>query len=182
MTILLAFGLLVRAVVGGLLLVAGAAKVAAGQTFRIRSLEAYGIFPRGLLPIVSVGLAGVELAVGASFLLGVGGAVGALAAGVVVFGVTLGAGTSLLQGRTPDCGCLGTLSSQLVSWRLIVRNLGFLVAIAIVGAFDATGPGVAGLPWPLAATAAAVLMLGSVLAIDGVTRHQGRLAHATATT
>jgi hypothetical protein len=132
------------------------------------------------VPAFATAVPALEVIVGGAFVLGAGGQLGAVAAGVTILSVTAGAALSLGQGRQPDCGCLGTLNRQVVSWRLVVRNIIFLLAIALVGGLNVMGPGIGVLPWPAAASAVTATGLVFVVAIDQLSRHRAMAAQTSA--
>jgi hypothetical protein len=109
------------AVVGVVLLIAGAAKLTSRQW--PAQAELLGV-PRGLAKAIPV----LELAVGVALVAGVsyaGGAAIVLLGGFTVFLVM-----ALLRGVEAPCACFGSLSTRPVSWWSVVRNV-VLIALAV---------------------------------------------------
>jgi len=113
---LLSFRLLLAAV----FLLAGASKLVDPLGFR-RTLRDLGLPPALARPMVLL-LPLLELAVGAALVsarlawYGARGAIGLLAAFMVVVGI------AMIRGRKPDCHCFGQLHSAPVGWPTLVRN------------------------------------------------------------
>jgi uncharacterized membrane protein YphA (DoxX/SURF4 family) len=159
-TLLVAFGFIVRLLVGMLFLVASWSKLSVSRDFRIRWLSAYGVFPPALVPALSLGLPILELASGITLLLGAFGRYASLASAVVLGGITLITLMSLARGQHPPCGCFGDLTRRLVDWRLAARNLVLLAGLVVVAGGNLTTPGMDGFaPWTSQLVASVVLGL-----------------------
>jgi uncharacterized membrane protein YphA (DoxX/SURF4 family) len=122
--------LVARVGVGSLLILAGSLKLSTGNGPRQSWLEVYGLLPNKLLPIAAFAIAAAELIAGAALFLGAFGGYGAGAAATVLGLITATAGVTLLRGKRPSCGCFGRLSRDLLSWRIVIRNL-VLTAIVL---------------------------------------------------
>jgi hypothetical protein len=115
-------------VLGGVFVVAGASKVAAGVGWKRQAAEL------GAPPFVSTALPWVELVLGALLVTQVARRWAAVAALLL-----LGAFSALLvvrlrQGRRPPCACFGGWSSKPLAWGHVARNgaLAVLAGVAIV--------------------------------------------------
>ena len=138
--------LMVRVAVGSLLILAGSLKLSTGTSPRHRWLEAYDLLPTKLLPAAGVAIPIAELIGGVSLFLGAFGGLGAFTAAAVLGVVTAAAASALLRGKRPPCGCLGRMSRELLSWRIVTRNLvltAILLAVALLGV---TTPGIGAAP------------------------------------
>jgi uncharacterized membrane protein YphA (DoxX/SURF4 family) len=113
-------------VLGGVFLVAGASKVAAGAPWERQAAEL------GAPPSVSAILPWVELVLGALLVAQVARrwVAGAALLLLVVFSAFLV--LRLRQGRRPPCACFGGWSTRPLGWRHVARN-GALAALAAVG-------------------------------------------------
>ena len=151
MTASIAFGLGTRLLVGGLLLFGGAAKLSAGNGFRVSWLGAFVALPKKLLGVAAVALSLIEVAVGSGFLLAIGGRASAWAAAALLTAINVVGVTTLLRGKRPSCGCAGDFSKSPISWRLVARNAAFIFAAALIGITGVVGPALTSVPGPIAA-------------------------------
>jgi hypothetical protein len=122
-----------RFALGGLFVLAGAAKLASLETFE-NSVRDYRILPGRLVRPVSRVLPPTEVSAGA--LMGLGVAV--VAVGVLMTVLlaifAMAVAINLVRGRSIDCGCLGGLGSKQITWGMVARNLLLAAAAAIVAA------------------------------------------------
>ena len=126
-----------RAALAVLLLIGGWEKLRDPVVFR-GAMENYGVLPAVLTPIVSLLLPVAEVVCGLSLLYAPTGHVGAVGTLVLLVAMTTVVAVSLMNGRTGiDCGC-GGLSSQPLSWALVVRNV-VLIGVASVATQQAAG-------------------------------------------
>ena len=127
-----ALPLVARLIVGGLLFVAGVAKLRAGRA-QVRELVlGYGIGKRSA-SLVAIGLPPVEVAVGLALIIGV--APSALAGICLLLVFSAAVVVDLLHGRAHSCGCLGKRDAP-IRWRLVYRNLALATALVGVSASD----------------------------------------------
>lgn len=92
------------------------------------TLAAYELVPAALAPVVI----GVELGVAAALCVPTFGAVGVLAAAVLLLVYATAIGVNLVRGRDIDCGCAGPAARRPIGAGLVVRNV-VLAAAALVG-------------------------------------------------
>jgi uncharacterized membrane protein YphA (DoxX/SURF4 family) len=130
MTWLPLVNLLMRLAAGGLLLVAGVAKLAIGPDDVFRSFLGYGVLPRQLARLSAIVLPPAETSLGVLLVLGLFTTAVAAAAGVLMALVTVTAALALIRGRRPPCGCFGR-GRRLLTWRVVGRNL--VIFAALVG-------------------------------------------------
>jgi Methylamine utilisation protein MauE len=160
-TMLLLIGVVVRLLIGGLLVVAGAGKLMTGAAERERWLRAYGILPSSIVPPAAVAVSAAELLAGTALILGLGGqlSIGLGAAALVL--VTGGATLALARGRRPDCGCFGRWASAQLSWWVVIRNLALIALLAVIGGKGLVQPGIAA--WPIASQVVAMAAVASAI-------------------
>ena len=123
--------LLVKLLVGAVLLVGGLAKISMTSGQRHQWLGAYRLLPRHTIPAVSMAIPLVESSVGLSLVLGMLGSVSKLAAAGLLLAISGAAVLALARGESPECGCFGRLSSELLSARIVVRNLALVVLLLV---------------------------------------------------
>lgn len=129
-----ALPLVARLIVGGLLFVAGVAKLRAGRA-QVRELVlGYGIGKRSA-SLVAIGLPPVEVAVGLALIIGVAPSPSALAGICLLLVFSAAVVVDLLHGRAHSCGCLGKRDAP-IRWRLVYRNLALATALVGVSASD----------------------------------------------
>jgi uncharacterized membrane protein YphA (DoxX/SURF4 family) len=125
-----------RFLLGGLLVVAGVAKLRAGQARFFGRIYAYELVPRRAAWVLARALPVGEIAAGVLLVLGLLTAVAAGAAAGMLVAFTIAIAISLIRGQHQPCGCGGDLTP--VQWRLVGRN-SLLVVIAL--ALVRWGPG-----------------------------------------
>lgn len=118
-----------RVVVGGLLLVSGAAKLR--QPSWPATARAFGT-PRVVVPV----LPWIELVLGALLVAQIGGRWIALAALALLATFTIAIGVQLIRGHRVPCGCFGEASAGPVGTMTMARNVALcaLTLVAVVGA------------------------------------------------
>jgi hypothetical protein len=157
------FDLLTRAIVGGLLCLGAVAKIAMTDEDRLSWLASYRLLPGGLVRPLARLLPVIELAIGSALLLGAFGPLPALSACGLILGISVATGIALARGERPECGCFGRISHQLISAKILLRN----IALALLSMSDALlvasriGVGSVGPFWPvlLGALMAALLVV-----------------------
>jgi uncharacterized membrane protein YphA (DoxX/SURF4 family) len=127
--------LVARFALGGIFLLAGAAKLPRHDEF-VHVVRRYEIGPPRLSELVARWLPLFEIVCGTLVLVGLATplAAGAVAAALVVFSVAVT--VNLLRGREIDCGCTGTSFAKKISWSLVARDV-VLAAAAVVAAVAA---------------------------------------------
>jgi uncharacterized membrane protein YphA (DoxX/SURF4 family) len=99
-------GLLLRLVLGGVVLVAGALKVGQLET-SARAVRAYQLLPFDVAGLVGYGLPVLEIAVGLMLVLGLFTRVNAVVAGLLMLAFIIGISSAWARGLSIDCGCFG---------------------------------------------------------------------------
>jgi uncharacterized membrane protein YphA (DoxX/SURF4 family) len=114
-------------VLGAVLLLSGAAKLAAGPRWAAQA-AALGA-PAFAVPVVPW----LEIGLGALLVTGVGRPVVALAAAALLTVFTGLLVVRLVQGRRPPCACFGAWSTRPVGLGSVARNV-VLIAVALLAA------------------------------------------------
>jgi uncharacterized membrane protein YphA (DoxX/SURF4 family) len=114
-------------VLGAVLLLSGAAKLAAGPRWAAQA-EALGA-PAIAVPV----LPWLELGLGALLITGVWRPVVAVLAAALVASFTVLLMLRLVQGRRPPCACFGAWSTRPVGFGSVARNV-VLIALALLAA------------------------------------------------
>jgi uncharacterized membrane protein YphA (DoxX/SURF4 family) len=114
-------------VLGAVLLLSGAAKLAAGPRWAAQA-EALGS-PAVAVPV----LPWLEIGLGALLATGVWRPVVAVAAAALLASFTVLLVLRLVQGRRPPCACFGAWSTRPVGLGSVTRNV-VLIALALVAA------------------------------------------------
>lgn len=121
--------LVLRLVLGGVVLVAGALKVGQLET-SARSVRAYQLLPYDVAGAVGYGLPVLELAVGVLLILGLFTRVSAVIAGLLMVVFIVGIASAWARGLSIDCGCFGKggtiAASQTQYPQEIARDVGLL--------------------------------------------------------
>ena len=119
--------LFLRLVLGGLLLVAGATKLADRSSFR-QAVAEYEVLPKALAGPFATVLPWLELALGALLLLGLGTIVAAALALPLFLSFAVAIAVNLLRGRQLDCHCFGAIQSEQIGWATLVRTAALVLA------------------------------------------------------
>ena len=125
-----------RLVLGGVLLVAGGAKVIDPQA-SVVAVRAYELLPDGLVTPVGWGLPFLELALGVLLLLGIAVRPAAWVAAVLLAGFVAAVASAAVRGLSIDCGCFGgggpVPPGQTAYATEIARDLGLLAVAGWLG-------------------------------------------------
>ena len=127
-------GVLARALVGGVWLVAGALKIP-DPTESVRAVRNYRLLPEAVVPLVGHALPVLEILVGLCLLLGLLVRANAALSAVLLLAFVVGIASAWSRGLSIECGCFGggggTLEDATAKypWE-IARDLGLLAASA----------------------------------------------------
>lgn len=141
--------------------------------------------PKPLVPVLSIVLPIVELAITAGLLFTNTTGVSAVAALIVLTAFIVAISASLARGETHDCHCFGQLYSRPLGWPTLARNVVFALGAAFVLWQAETRPG-ASIPSTLAHLNAIrwVLLISAIVALIAalvyLQQKQKRLALLTA--
>jgi uncharacterized membrane protein YphA (DoxX/SURF4 family) len=126
-------GLLLRLVLGGVLVVAGALKVGQLES-SARAVRAYQLLPYDVAGSVGYALPVVEVAVGVLLVVGLLTRASAVVGGLLMVAFVIGIASAWARGLSIDCGCFGTggtIDSAQTQYPLeIARDLGLLACAA----------------------------------------------------
>jgi len=137
----------VRLLLGGLLVTAGAVKLAATPAWRRVWLGAYRLVPRGLVTPAAWLLSVLEVTTGLVIALGAFSRAGAIAVGILLLVVTGAAVSALFRGLAIPCGCFGRVR-ELLSWRVVGRNVSLIALALVLSVHGLTGIRAGVLAWP----------------------------------
>lgn len=127
-------GVLARALVGGVWLVAGALKIP-DPTESVRAVRNYRILPEDVVPLVGHALPVLEILVGVCLLVGLLVRANAALSAVLLLAFIVGIASAWSRGLSIECGCFGggggTLEDATAKypWE-IARDVGLLAASA----------------------------------------------------
>jgi uncharacterized membrane protein YphA (DoxX/SURF4 family) len=99
-------GTAARLVLGGVLLVAGLAKVA-DPVESVTAVRAYQLLPESMERLVGYGLPFLEIGVAVLLLVGFATRVAAIVGGLLMLGFVVGIVSAWARGLSIDCGCFG---------------------------------------------------------------------------
>lgn len=116
-----------RWILGLVLFAAGLAKLRSPARFA-KAIEAYGILPDYLTPLVVRLLPGAEILLGSLLLVGVRVVMASVVASVLLVSFTLAMMLSLKHGAAVECGCFGEVASEPIGGGTLLRNLLLLAA------------------------------------------------------
>jgi uncharacterized membrane protein YphA (DoxX/SURF4 family) len=126
-------GLVLRLVLGGVLVVAGALKVGQLET-SARAVRAYQLLPHDVAGYVGYALPVLEVAVGVLLLLGLLTRAGAVVGGLLMVAFVIGIASAWARGLSIDCGCFGdggTIDASQTQYPMeIARDVGLLACAA----------------------------------------------------
>lgn len=127
----------VRVVLAGILVTAGALKVVDPQS-SVAAVSAYELLPAGLATLVGWGLPFAEIALGLLLLVGACTRTVAVAVAALMVAFIVAVLSAWARGLSIDCGCFGgggaVASGETAYGREIARDLGFLaLALWLVG-------------------------------------------------
>ncbi len=127
-------GVLARALLGGVWLVAGALKIP-DPTESVRAVRNYRLLPEAVVPLVGHALPVLEILVGLCLLVGLLVRANAALSAVLLLAFVVGIASAWSRGLSIECGCFGggggTLEDATAKypWE-IARDLGLLAASA----------------------------------------------------
>jgi uncharacterized membrane protein YphA (DoxX/SURF4 family) len=123
--------LFLRLVLGGLLLLAGASKLAGLAAFRGAVAE-YKVLPPFLEAPFAFVLPFAEVTLGGLLLLGFGTTAASAIAALLFLSFAFAIGLNLARGRHFDCHCFGSVQRDTIGWPAFLRSLALVAAAFIV--------------------------------------------------
>lgn len=128
---------LARGLLGLLFTLSAVAKIMSGREASARAIRGYRLVPEPLVGVLVHALPTAELIIGSCLLAGVATRAAALGAAVVLASITVAAAIVLTRGERTGCGCFGRYFEQLITPRIILRNLA-LMGLALLVAITTT--------------------------------------------
>jgi hypothetical protein len=130
--------LLARIGIGSILTVSGLFKIRAGHLRFRNVVAAYALLPSWAISPVSRVVPGLEIAIGASMLLGLLWPHPAMAASSLLAVFALALAINILRGRRDlACGCFGKESLRPLSWRTVAGRV-LLVSASLLAVYAPT--------------------------------------------
>lgn len=111
-----------RFLVASVFLFGALAKAGQMADFR-RAVENYRLLPSWAIRPVAIAVLIAEFAAGSGLFLGVGSRFIALGIILLLLVFTVAIIINLVRGRNMDCGCLGTVAPQRLTWMSVARNV-----------------------------------------------------------
>jgi uncharacterized membrane protein YphA (DoxX/SURF4 family) len=128
-------GLVLRLVVGGVWIVAGALKLP-DPAASVRAVRAYDLLPESIVPAVGHVLPLAEIVIGACLVVGLFTRWSALLSGLLFLVFIIGIASAWQRGLQIDCGCFGgggQIADATSKYPLeIARDVGLLAASALL--------------------------------------------------
>lgn len=123
-----------RLLVGGVFLLASLAKIRSRNNQFLQAMLGYDLLPQPLAKVVARGLPVVEALVGTLLVVGLWNRVAAIGGFGLLAVFSSALSLSLLRGKTPKCGCFGSLAP--IQWRLAYRNLLLMALLLPIYAYE----------------------------------------------
>ena len=130
-----------RVILGGMFIYASQDKIVDPHAFA-EAVENFQLLPALLVPWVALVLPWLELLAGVTLLLGIFRRAATLWLTLLLLGFSAGLAISALRGIDLACGCFTIGGAAESSWRLLGRDLVFLIPALVILLFGA-GPGTA---------------------------------------
>lgn len=121
-----------RGVLALTFLIAGASKLPDQRRFAYIAVT-FNVLPRRLAESYAYWLPWLELTVGFSLLLGLAPRSGASVGALLLTSFTMALVLNLARKRRGlKCGCFGSRSTQMINWRMVLRNVALLALAASI--------------------------------------------------
>lgn len=120
-----------RLLVAGVFVGAAIPKLLDPATFA-EDIANYRMVPDAAAGAIAVIVPVLEVVIALALIAGVEARGAALVAGVMLVGFVVAMGQAMARGIDVDCGCFGSAVRTSVGWLPIARNVGLLIACAVV--------------------------------------------------
>lgn len=120
----------------------GSAKAVSGREHTRRAIASYKLIPAPWLSWASLFFPTVEITIGLSLVVGLATRLVAISAAVLVLLIAVGVAVVLLRGERIPCGCFGRYFDQLISWKIVARNMLLAAFSACLVIFGDDGTGI----------------------------------------
>ncbi len=129
--------LVLRLVLGGIFIVAGASKIGHAAEFA-QQIAAFRILPQAAVAPVAIVLPFLEVLLGGYLIVGLFTRVSAWVAAVLLFGFDAAIASAVVRGLSLSCGCFGPNDKTVTTWAEVARDAVFVV-LAVIVALRAPG-------------------------------------------
>jgi uncharacterized membrane protein YphA (DoxX/SURF4 family) len=129
--------LLLRLVLGGIFIVAGASKIGHAAEFA-QQIAAFRLLPQLTIAPIAIILPFLEVLLGGYLVIGLFTRIAAWVAAVLLLVFDGAIASAVLRGLSLSCGCFGPNDKSVTSWAEVGRDAVF-VALAIIVALRAPG-------------------------------------------
>jgi len=129
--------LLLRLVLGGIFIVAGASKIGHAAEFA-QQIAAFRLMPQAAVAPVAIALPFLELLLGGYLVVGLFTRVSAWVAAVLLLAFDGAIASAVMRGLSLSCGCFGPNDKTVTTWGEVGRDAIFIV-LAVIVALRAPG-------------------------------------------
>jgi uncharacterized membrane protein YphA (DoxX/SURF4 family) len=123
--------LLVRVVLGGIFVVAGASKVGHAAEFA-QQIAAFRLLPQPLIAPLALALPFFEILLGGCLVIGLFTRIAAWTAVLLLLVFDGAIASAVVRGMTLNCGCFGTHDSSVTTWSEVARDAVFVLLAVFV--------------------------------------------------
>jgi uncharacterized membrane protein YphA (DoxX/SURF4 family) len=123
--------LLVRVVLGGIFVVAGASKVGHAAEFA-QQIAAFRLLPQPLIAPLALALPFFEILLGGYLVIGLFTRIAAWTAALLLLVFDGAIASAVVRGMTLNCGCFGTHDSSVTTWSEVARDAVFVLLAVFV--------------------------------------------------
>lgn len=118
-----------RLLVGAILLIAGAAKLRAGQSRFLKDILAYELLPHWASYLLAHWLPAIEVLTGGLLIVGLFAPLAPIAGFTLLLVFAGAVGLALWRGKEINCGCFGTTNRAKAQWKIVYRNLALMAML-----------------------------------------------------
>ena len=129
--------LLLRLVIGGIFIVAGASKVGHAALFAAQ-IAGFRLLPQAVIAPLALGLPFLEIMLGGYLVLGLFTRASAWVAVVLLAAFDGAIASAVVRGMSVSCGCFGPNDATVTTWAEVARDAIF-VLLAVIVALRAPG-------------------------------------------
>ena len=123
--------LVVRVVLGGIFVVAGASKVGHAAEFA-QQIAAFRLLPQAVIAPMALVLPFFEILLGGYLVIGLFTRVAAWVAAALLLAFDVAIASAVVRGMTLNCGCFGTHDTTVTTWAEVARDAVFVLLAVFV--------------------------------------------------
>jgi uncharacterized membrane protein YphA (DoxX/SURF4 family) len=123
--------LVVRVVLGGIFVVAGASKVGHAAEFA-QQIAAFRLLPQPVIAPMALGLPFLEIMLGGYLVIGLFTRAAAWVAALLLLMFDGAIASAVVRGMTLNCGCFGTHDTTVTTWAEVARDAVFVLLAVFV--------------------------------------------------